>query len=164
MIKRILVPLDASPYAQSALNFACKIAQQLDAEVTGLVILDIPGIEKSIGPVPAGGLYYAEHLEKAKENEAKERIDAILADFESKCQQQGIRYAKSERQGSPSQNIIEEAIYFDAVVIGTRTFFKFGTGDHPGDSLEKILDKCITPLLSNSIMKDVNSDDTTVVV
>lgn len=146
MIKRILVPLDSSPYAQSALNFACKIAQQLDAEVTGLVVLDIHGIEKSIGPVPVGGSYYADHLEKIKEVEAKERINAILAEFENKCQREGIRYAKSERQGSPSQNIIEEAIYYDAVMMGTRTYFKFGTDDHPGDSLDKIMDKCITPI------------------
>ncbi len=66
MIRRILIPLDPSPYSESALQLACIIAKEYDAEVTGLVILDIPGIEDSIGPVPIGGIHLAEKLEKEK--------------------------------------------------------------------------------------------------
>ncbi|MBN2423993.1 MAG: universal stress protein [Calditrichaceae bacterium] len=146
MIKRILVPLDASPYAKNALNFACKIAQQLDSEITGLVILDLPGIEKSIGPIPAGGLYYAEQLEKTKTEEAKKQIDRIMDDFEKKCRDEGVRFAKSQQQGCPSENIVREAVYYDAVIIGMRTYFQFGAKDDSGDSLEEILDSCITPI------------------
>jgi nucleotide-binding universal stress UspA family protein len=85
------------------------------AELTGLVILDIPGIEKSIGPVPVGGLHYAEKIEKTKRMEAADRI-------------------------------IQESIFYDAILIGMRTFFHFETQDSPGDSLEKILDETITPV------------------
>jgi len=62
--RRILIPLDPSPYSESALNLACIVAKIYDAEITGMVILDIPGIKDSIGPVPIGGIYLAEKLEE----------------------------------------------------------------------------------------------------
>ncbi len=75
MIKRILLPLDPSSYTKTATYIACKIAQLHHAEVTGLVILDLPGIERSIGPIPMGALHYAEKIELAKKVEASQRIE-----------------------------------------------------------------------------------------
>jgi nucleotide-binding universal stress UspA family protein len=150
MIKRILVPLDSSPYCAAALNLACIMGKQFDAEITGMVILDIHGIEKSIGPVPAGGLYYAEQLEKSKLEDAKKRIHKLLSQFENKCKKEGIKYKIAERQGSPSNQIIKDAIFYDAVIIGIRTFFHFEAQDDAGDSLEKILDDSITPIYAVS--------------
>ena len=98
MIKRILVPLDPSPYSKSALNLACIIAKVYDAELTGLVILDIPGIEDSIGPVPIGGLYYAEKLEKEKKEEAQKRIDGLLKNFKKKCEKETVNQRKPRKE------------------------------------------------------------------
>ena len=46
MIKRILIPLDPSEYAQAAIQVGAQIARRTDAELTGLVILDIESIEE----------------------------------------------------------------------------------------------------------------------
>ena len=48
MIKRILVPLDPSDYTKTAIQVGAQIAKRTDAELTGLVILDIESIEDSI--------------------------------------------------------------------------------------------------------------------
>ena len=146
MIKRILMPLDPSPFTDMALEIGTTMAKINQAELTGLVILDIPGIEKSIGPVPLGGLYYAEKVEKAKQKEAQGRIQALQEKFKNKCEKEGVAYRLAEQQGSPSERIIQESIFYDAVIIGMRTFFHFETQDTPGDSLEKILDETITPV------------------
>ena len=146
MIKRILVPLDPSPYSKSALNMACIIAKVYDAELTGLVILDIPGIEDSIGPVPIGGLYYAEKLEKEKKEEAQKRIDGLLKEFEKKCAKEKVKYQVAERQGSPSNQILKESIYYDLVMIGLRTYFHFETSEEYGKSLDNLLKESITPI------------------
>ena len=90
MLRRILIPLDPSPYAAAAVEYGCFLAKRHDAEVTGLVVLDIPGIEKSVGPVPIDGLQYAERLEEAKAKEAHERIQALLERFKEKCQKEGV--------------------------------------------------------------------------
>jgi nucleotide-binding universal stress UspA family protein len=146
MIKRILIPLDPSPFTDSALEIGTILARLNQAELTGLVILDIPGIEKSMGPIPLGGLYYAEKREKAKEKEAEQRIHELLTKFKTKCEKEGINYREAEQQGSPSETIIQESIFYDAVIIGMRTFFHFETQDSPGDSLEELLDETITPV------------------
>ena len=146
MIKRILVPLDPSPYAKSALNLACLMAKVYQAEITGLVILDIPGIEDSIGPVPLGGIYMAEKLEKEKTEKAKKHIDALLLDFKNTCDSHGIVHHEAARQGSPSKKILEESIYYDIVFVGLKTYFNFESSDKPGRSLDELLKNTVTPV------------------
>ena len=146
MIKRILIPLDPSPFTDSTLKIGTTMAKINQAELTGLVVLDIPGIEKSIGPIPLGGLHYAEKIEKAKQKEAADRIRQLQEKFKNICEKEGVSYRLAEQQGSPSERIIQESIFYDAILIGMRTFFHFETQDSPGDSLEKILDETITPV------------------
>lgn len=146
MIKRLLLPLDPSPYTDAALKFAIRIAKHYDAEITGLVILDIPGIEKSIGPVPLGAIHYAEQLEKEKSAIAEKHIEELLSNFSKICSQNQVKYKEANLQGSPSERILAESIYFDAVVMGLRTYFHFETQVQAGDSLAKILDHSVTPI------------------
>ncbi len=148
MIRRILVPLDPSAYAASAMEHACAIAKAHEAQVSGLAVLDTPGIEHSVGAVPVGGLHYARELEGAREEEAHERIQTLLGAFTEKCEKEGVAHTVAERQGSPSDRIIHDAIFYDLVVIGMRTYFHFETSDAPGDSLETILDHSVTPILA----------------
>jgi len=147
MIKRILIPLDPSPYTETALEIGCIIARQYNAQITGLVILDIPGIKKTVGPVPLGATEYAEKLEKVKEKEAHEHIHLLLSKFKEKCIKEGIRFHEAERQGCPSVRIIRESIFYDLVIIGLRTFFHYPIKDKPGDTLDEIMDSSITPIL-----------------
>lgn len=148
MIKRILIPLDPSPYTDTAVRIGCAIAKQTDAEIEGLAILDAPGIEKSIGPVPLGGTSYAEHLAKFKEEEAHERIQTLLGKFKQTCREQGVRHREAERQGGPSAQIVAESMFYDLVVVGSRTNFEFETGSKPGKTLDHILDHSVTPVLA----------------
>jgi nucleotide-binding universal stress UspA family protein len=55
MIKRILIPLDSSNYTDTAIEIGCDLAKRHGAELTGMVIMDIPGIKETISPVPLGG-------------------------------------------------------------------------------------------------------------
>ncbi|NOZ47722.1 MAG: universal stress protein [Chlorobi bacterium] len=159
MIKRILVPLDPSPYSDSAIEFAIAMAKRHGSELTGLVILDLPGIEKSIGAIPLGASYYADHLEKSKKSEAKERIDKLIKKFSEKCKAAGVKYRAANRQGSPSDWIVKESIYYDLIIIGLRTYFHFETQDDKGDSLEKLMQDSITPIYAvpkNIKIPDIN--------
>ncbi|NOZ74359.1 MAG: universal stress protein [FCB group bacterium] len=146
MLKRILIPLDPSPYTDNAIQLGCLMGKQLGAELTGMVILDIPGIEKSIGPIPLGGMYYADKLEAQKEAEAQKHIDGLLDKFQKICSAAGVKHKLAQVQGSPSDQIIKESHFYDSLLIGMRTFFHFESQDRDGDSLEKILDHAITPI------------------
>jgi nucleotide-binding universal stress UspA family protein len=130
------------------MEHACAIAKASEAQVSGLAVLDTPGIEHSVGAVPVGGLHYAKELEDAREEEAHERIQTLLGAFTEKCEKEGVAHTEAERQGSPSDCIIHDAIFYDLVVIGMRTYFHFETSGGPGDSLETILDHSVTPILA----------------
>ena len=153
MIKRILIPLDPSPFSAAALDWALFMAKRQRAELSGLVVLDFPGIRKSIGPVPLGGSFYAERLQASRAKEATKRINALLAGFAAKCKKARVRHVESRGQGVPSDWILKRSIYYDAVVMGLRTHFRFDADERHGDSLEKVLDHSITPIYC--IPKDV---------
>jgi nucleotide-binding universal stress UspA family protein len=146
VIRRILIPLDPSPFSESALILGCNIAKVYNAEVTGMVILDIPGIENSIGPVPIGGIHLAEKLENEKKEEAKIRIEALLDKFKTKCTEEGVKHREAERQGSPSTQILNESIYYDLLITGLRSYFHFETSEKYGQSLDTLLKESITPI------------------
>ncbi len=146
MIRRILVPLDGSSYTESALEVAFRLSKQRDAEVTGLVVLDTPGIERSIGPIPIGGMHYADQIGSQRTDATKKRIKKLLADFATACDKAGVRHAESRYQGSPSKWIFREAMFYDIVVLGMRTQFDF---ENPtGQNLSDNLELTVTPIVA----------------
>lgn len=154
MAKRILVPLDGSSFADTAVEYGCIIAKKLDAELTGMAVLDLPGIEKSIGTVPAGASHYIMRLREAiklkeiMKEEEKELIDEILEKFTTKCSTEGVRHRVSRDQGFPGDVIVQKGAFFDATIIGLCTHFQYNKSNAPGGSLDRILDSSVTPLLA----------------
>ena len=150
MIRRILIPLDPSPYSASAVEIGCKIGQLHDAEITGIVILDVPGLEKSIGAVPPGGIYWAEHLEKHKLAEAEKKISTILEEFRNSCEEWGVKHKEARYQGIPSQKIAEESMFYDLVIMGLKSYYDFDEESKYPQSMVKNMGQMITPVLGVS--------------
>ena len=148
MIRRILVPLDTSEFTNTALEYAKIIAVKHQASLTGFVVLDVPGIEKSIGPAPIGGLYWAERLEKVKLEQANRRIEELLDHFRRFCEKNGLPHGEEKEQGSPSERIIEFSYYYDLVVLGSRTHFEFGEEKKEGQPVHDLMNHGITPFLA----------------
>ena len=159
MINRILVCLDKSTYTDSAIDYACWLAKHHDASLEGLVVLDVEGINRSVGAVPLGAMKFAKTSIAAKEAEYHELMEGLLANFSARCEAAGVRHSEFEMQGTPAAAILEESNYFDCVVIGLRTFFTYGSGagddgeygtddDQPGDSLETIMDRSLAPVFA----------------
>lgn len=159
MINRILVCLDKSTYTDAAVDYACWLAKHHDASVEGLVVLDVEGINRSVGPVPLGAMRFAKTSVANKEENYHALMEELLENFSKRCEEAGVRYTEFEMQGAPASAILEESNYFDCVVVGLRTFFTYGSGagadgeygtddDEPGDSLEKIMDQSLAPVFA----------------
>ncbi len=148
MIRRILVPLDNSEYSNKSTEFACRIAKIYDADVVGLVIIDIPGIERSIGPFPMGGSYYAKQLTEAKIKKADKQVRKILEEFAKICDDNDVKHREHQRQGIPSNHILEEAKFFDLLIIGRKTHFEFSEDMQAGGSFDEVLQRSITPVIA----------------
>ena len=82
----ILLGLDGSPYAQAAIEYACQIALGHNSTITGVAIIDEPGIQLSSGPVPIGGTHYDVKLEDQLVEETQAKAKTILDDFARICE------------------------------------------------------------------------------
>lgn len=147
-IKKILVPLDLSPFADAATACACSVAKRHHAQVDGIVVLDIPEIMGM--NTPFNGWLLPEELkaEKQRYDEAKQRIGDALKHFAESCEPRGVSHLEAEFQGVPADCILEAAALHDLVVMGLRTHFRPGTSGNVSDSLERILLSPSAPVLA----------------
>ncbi len=159
MINRILVCLDKSDYTDSSIDFACWLATHHDASLEGMVVIDTPGIARSVGGGGVGSMKYARTSIATKEKECHELMESILTKFKDRCDAVGVRHNECEIQGEPKESILDEANYFDCVVIGIHTYFnyesgagddeKYGTGDDvEGDALTEIMTESLAPVFA----------------
>ncbi|MGC8804443.1 MAG: universal stress protein [Candidatus Ratteibacteria bacterium] len=150
MIRRILLPLDPSPYSRSSMQYAVHIAKRQHSEIEGLTVIDFPDIEDRVitfVPLPQGTEYNIEHENEMIADVRKKNHD-VLVRFSEICQSEHLFCTQRQYEGKPENVILNESKFFDLVIIGMRTYFHFKTTDQPGHSLEKILNHTITPILA----------------
>lgn len=112
-IKRILVPVDFSPHADVAVDYARLLANALDASITLAHVCEIPHAMVGIvpGASPQGDL--------AQEREAASKLmDRMVA---SLGEADRARIEKVILTGSPTQAIVDRAKtdHYDLIVMGT---------------------------------------------
>jgi nucleotide-binding universal stress UspA family protein len=144
---RILVGLDGSDYSRTAVDYACQLASDND-RVTGIAIVDLPGIERFVGPTPAGAGRSAAALEETLLTDTQAKAQQVLADFAATCAARGVAHAVHAETGKPFEEIIEASKYHDVIVIGQRTAFRYGAEEETGDTLHRILERGLTPVVA----------------
>ena len=143
----ILLGLDGSPYAQAAIEYACQIALGHNATITGVAIIDQPGIQLSSGPVPIGGAHYDIRLEEQLVEETQAQAKTILDDFARICEARKIKTVLHADTGSPVSELIEESKFHDFIVIGKRTSFEYNANETYA-TLERVLKNGLIPVLA----------------
>lgn len=146
MLKRILIALEEYDYSKTALNYAVRLAPGHDCHLTGLSILDISSIEKSVGPIPIGGTYYAQKEGKLRTEEEQKLAEKLIQEFEQQCQERKIPFQIITRAGSPEDIIIDESKYHDLLIMGQKSSFRYG--DEKDKDLQHIvMSQGICPVL-----------------
>jgi nucleotide-binding universal stress UspA family protein len=110
MIQNILIPTDGSDYGKTAITYGIYFARKLNAQLTGLHVVDIrlirgpvfTDISGSIGLPP-----YQEFL-PAIESGLDAKADAILQDFRGQCEAAGVHPETKKVTGVIDETIIEE--------------------------------------------------------
>jgi nucleotide-binding universal stress UspA family protein len=110
MIQNILIPTDGSDYGKTAIAYGVYFARKLNAQLTGLHVVDIrlirgpvfTDISGSIGLPP-----YQEFL-PAIESGLDAKADAILQDFRFQCEAAGVHPETKKVTGVIDETIIEE--------------------------------------------------------
>jgi nucleotide-binding universal stress UspA family protein len=146
MLKRILIPLEEYDYSKAAINYGIHLASCNECELVGISIIDIPSIEKSIGPVPVGGTFYAQKEEDLRKAEEKKLAEKLIAEFKAMCQAEKVPYHVKELQGNPEEIIIDESKYYDLVIMGWKTSFRYGEGEDK-HLQHKLISQGISPVM-----------------
>jgi len=122
MIKSILVALDGSQHADSALEHALWLARRLRARIIGLHVLDIVSIEGSFLHDVSGSLGFEPYLDfSSKMREALQERGRVLLDaFTARCQNEGIAHDTVLPMGIVANEICDHARTADLVVVGHR--------------------------------------------
>jgi nucleotide-binding universal stress UspA family protein len=147
-IRRILVPLDPSVFAEAALESACFLAKAHNAAVSSVAVLDSDEIRASL--IPAIGPYYPLMVEEMQKKIA--HADHVLRDCLQRaadyCATAGVEHRESEYEGIPAEKLMASSIFHDLVVAGLETAFHFETRGDRGDSLHRLLDYTSTPVVA----------------
>ena len=111
-VQHVLVPIDFSATADQALTYAIALAQQLQARLTLLHVLDL--LPVAMGEMPTG--MTSTYLE-TQETEAQQLLQASL----ERVQHAGLQGASLLVEGTPTQKIVETAGEqgVDLIIMGT---------------------------------------------
>jgi nucleotide-binding universal stress UspA family protein len=149
MMKSILVALDGSQHADSALEYGLRLARRLRAKLIGLHVLDIVSIEGSFLHDVSGSLGFEPYLDfSSKMREAlQERGNVLLDAFRGKCEQAGVAHETALPMGIVANEICDQARVADLVIVGHRGVNEqFSTG-LLGSTTESVTRKSPKPVL-----------------
>lgn len=148
MSKRIVVGLDGSPYADSAVQMAIRRAKMYDGTVIGVAVIDRPNIEQIAAGAQPGAIQMSGNAVSTMLNDAKERAEKLIALFRMECEQHEVGFEDIIYSGVPFEGLAQEGMTADLILIGLRTFFHYPTREGPGDTLEQLLKDPVCPVLA----------------
>ena len=118
MYDEILIPTDGSDVAETAIDHAVDLAEQYDATVHALYVVDVDALDVSLG---------TEQVQRIKQGqfEEMEQIQAIAKEatgsVTERCEDRGLEVVESIQAGQPHRAIhtYAEDAGIDLIVIGS---------------------------------------------
>ena len=151
MIKSILIPTDGSDYGKTAIAYGVSIARKLNAQLTGLHVVDVrlmqgpifTDISGSIGLPP-----YQEFL-PVIESGLDAKAESILVEFRAQCSAAGVHPETKKVAGVIDETIIEEGRRCcDWVLLAQRgEHFHLGSGAVLGSTAQSVVRLSGKPVL-----------------
>jgi nucleotide-binding universal stress UspA family protein len=148
MSKRIVVGLDGSPFARSALDLAIRRSKVYCGTIIGVAVIDRPSIEQLAAGAQPGAFQMSEHTVSSMLNDAKRHAEELIAQFRMTCDLEKVAHEDIIYTGSPCDGLLDEGKTADLIITGLRTFFHYPTREGPGDTLEQLLKIPVCPVLA----------------
>ena len=110
MVKNILIPTDGSDFGKTAIAYGIFIARKLDAQLTGLHVVDIRLMQGPVFTDISGsiGLPPYQELLPAIESGLDAKAEEILKEFRDQCEAAGLHPETKKVVGVIDETIIEE--------------------------------------------------------
>jgi nucleotide-binding universal stress UspA family protein len=137
--------LDGTPHSRAAADLAFRWAAGFGTAVSGLGVVDEPGV-CAPAMAPIGGGAFKEHRDEVLLARAHERVDEWIEEFRRRAGDLPARAYKVV--GDPRDRLVAEAQRFDLLVLGRETHFKFATQADPCDTLRQVLRDSPRPVVA----------------
>lgn len=151
MVKSILIPTDGSDYGKTAIAYGISIARKLDAQLTGLHVVDIRLMQGPVFTDISGsiGLPPYQELLPVIESGLEAKAEAILAEFRAQCEAAGLRPETKKVVGVIDQTIVDEGRRCcDWVLLAQRgEHFHLGDGAILGSTAQSVVRRSGKPVL-----------------
>ncbi len=148
MSKRIVVGLDGSPFARSAMDQAIRRARIYQSTIIGMAVIDRPSIEQLAAGAQPGAFQMSDHTVSSMLNDAKQHAEELIAEFRMTCDLEKVAHEDIIYTGTPCEGLLDEGKTADLIITGLRTFFHYPTQEGPGDTLEQLLKDPVCPVLA----------------
>ena len=120
MIRHILIGLDGSDYAETALTYGLYLAKQFGATVHGLHVVDIVQVESPLLHDLAGATGAIPFFNLT--NKMRENLELwgqqVLAQFRQRCERENVPYVERQVTGVVSTEIVRNAADVDLILLG----------------------------------------------
>jgi len=150
MVKRILIPTDGSDYGYTALKYGIYIARLLEAQLTGLHVVDIRLIQGAVLTDISGSVGLSPYQEfiPVLESGLEERADAIISTFRKRCEEAGLEAEVKKAVGVIEEAIIAEGRDADWIILAQRgEHVHIGKGGLLGSTAEVVVRKAGKPVM-----------------
>jgi len=150
MVKRILIPTDGSDYGYTALKYGIYIARLLEAQLTGLHVVDIRLIQGAVLTDISGSVGLSPYQEfiPVLESGLEERADAIIETFRKRCEEAGLEAEVKKAVGVIEEAIIAEGRDADWIILAQRgEHVHIGKGGLLGSTAEVVVRKAGKPVM-----------------
>lgn len=147
MIRNILVALDPDEDTLVAIDYACAIAHDHNASVTGISVVDTRRIEKQGSGGGIGSMHYAEKLKEKWTTQTRAVAQKLIADFQDASTQAHIEANYLLKEGRPAEKIVDEMKFHDILVIGNVPHFFYAHPDEETNTLNQIAKTGVGPII-----------------
>jgi nucleotide-binding universal stress UspA family protein len=151
MVKSILIPTDGSDYGKTAIAYGIFIARKLDAQLTGLHVVDVRLMQGPVFTDISGsiGLPPYQELLPVIESGLEAKAESILTEFREQCEAAGIHPETKKVVGVIDETIVEEGRRCcDWVLLAQRgEHFHIGSGAILGSTAQAVVRHSGKPVL-----------------
>ena len=147
MIKRILVGVAGTPALSAKIECAIQLAQQHEAEIGVLSVVDVERLSQ-VGPVPLGAGKYARNLQEARIDQSRAQGDSAIEEFESACSAASVRLNVIRCEGDPLKTLAAVWRHYDLCLLGVRGWFDYLVMPEPRNALLGVVTAGIRPLVA----------------
>ncbi len=151
MVQNILIPTDGSDYGKTAIAYGIYIARKLDAQLTGLHVVDVRLMQGPVFTDISGsiGLPPTRSFSRPSKAASTPRPKSILKEFREQCEAAGMHPETKKVTGVIDETIIEEGRKCcDWILLAQRgEHFHIGGGAILGSTAQSVVRRSGKPVL-----------------